>query len=113
MRGTVQVPGIPDVLPGQKVTIYAPSANLSGATLRVISAKHHYGQDNFTTSLELTDDLTNYQSLQLTSMADLLLQIHTPTSKAQRQKDIEMGNPLTLSGQPDFTTTAQTRDYPS
>jgi hypothetical protein len=46
-------------------------------------------------------------------MADLLLQIHTPKSKAQREKDIEMGNPLTLSGQPDFTTTAQTRDYPS
>jgi hypothetical protein len=113
MRGTVQVPGIPDVLPGQKVTVNAPSANLSNATLRVISAKHHYGQDNFTTTLELTDDLTNYQSLQLTSMADLLLQIHTPTSKAQRQKDIEMGNPLTLSGQPDFTTTAQTKDYPS
>jgi len=113
MRGTVQVPGIPDVLPGQKVTINAPSANLSSATLRVISAKQHYGQDNFTTTLELTDDLTNYQSLQLTSMADLLLQIHTPMSKAQRQKDIEMGNPLTLSGQPDFSTTAQTRDYPS
>jgi len=113
MRGTVQVPGIPDILPGQKVTVNAPSANLSNATLRVISAKHHYGQDNFTTTLELTDDLTNYQSLQLTSMADLLLQIHTPKSKAQREKYIEMGNPLTLSGQPDFTTTAQTRDYPS
>jgi hypothetical protein len=113
MRGTVQVPGITDILPGQKVTINAPSANLTNATLRVISVKHHYGQDNFTTTMEVTDDLTNYQSLQLTSMADLLLQIHTPTSKAQRQKDIEMGNPLTLSGQPDFTTTAQTRDYPS
>jgi hypothetical protein len=46
-------------------------------------------------------------------MADLLLQIHTPTSKAQRQKDIEMGNPLTLSGQPDFTTTTQVKDYAS
>jgi hypothetical protein len=75
--------------------------------------KHHYGQDNFTTTLELTDDLVNYQALKVTSMADLLLQIHTPKSKAQREKDIEMGNPLTLSGQPDLTTTAQTRDYPS
>jgi hypothetical protein len=113
MRGTIQVPGIPDILPGQKVTINAPSANLSNAILRVLTVKHHYGQDNFTTTLELTDDLVNYQALKVTSMADLLLQIHTPKSKAQREKDIEMGNPLTLSGQPDFTTTAQTKDYPS
>ncbi len=112
LRGTIQVPGIPAILPGQKVTINAPSANLSNATLRVLTVKHHYGQDNFTTTLELTDDLTNYQALKVTSMADLLLQIHTPSSKPQRQKDIEMGNPLTLSGQPDFTTTAQIRDYP-
>src|SRR3989475_4352342 len=113
LRGTVQVPGIPDILPGQKVTINAPSANLSSTSLRVLTVKHHYGQDNFTTTLELTDDLTNYQALKVTSMADLLLQIHTPHAKAQRQKDIEMGAPTTLSGQPDFTTTAQTRDYPS
>jgi hypothetical protein len=113
LRGTVQVTGIPDILPGQKVTINAPSANLSNAVLRVLTVKHHYGQDNFTTTLELTDDLINYQALKVTSMADLLLQIHTPKSKAQREKDIEMGNPLTLSGQPDFTTTAQTKDYPS
>ncbi len=113
LRGTVQVPGIPDILPGQKVTINAPSANLSNTSLRVLTVKHHYGQDNFTTTLELTDDLTNYQALKVTSMADLLLQIHTPHAKAQRQKDIEMGAPTTLSGQPDFTTTTQTRDYPS
>ncbi|HZY93788.1 MAG TPA: hypothetical protein VFE98_02880 [Candidatus Bathyarchaeia archaeon] len=108
LRGTITVPGIPDVLPGQKVTVTAPSANLTVATLRILEARHRFGTgEGFVTELDLTDDLTNYQALTPVSLSNMLLDM--PTSKTQKRRD-EYNIGLE---KPDPTNVATIVDYPS
>ncbi len=106
-RYTIKVPGISDALPGQKYTITAPSANLSAAVLRATEVRHNYGvREGFTTELDLTDDLTNYTTIEPTKLSNMLLDYHTPAKKRKEEQDVFMGDP-------DPTTTATTVDYPS
>jgi hypothetical protein len=107
MKGSIRVPGISAVLPGQKVTMTAPSANLSAASLRVLEVRHRFGsQEGYTTELDLTDDLTNYQTLEPTRLSNVILELHTPPFKKKEEQDVYMGTP-------DPTTIATTIDYPS
>lgn len=106
LRGTIRVPGIPDVLPGQKVTVTAPSANLSAVALRVLEVRHDYSKAGFTTELDLTDDLTNYQSLEPIKLANLLLDQAAPNFRKKEEHDIAMG-------ELDPTITFTTIDNPS
>ena len=112
LRGSIRVPGTADVLPGQLVTVTAPSANYTNATFRVLQVKHSFGMDGFVTELMLTDDLTNYQALQVTSMSDMLLQLpHTaPVNRRQEQDTLGGG---VMRGTPDPTNLTTTKDYPS
>ncbi len=107
LRGSIRVPGIPDLLPGQKVTITAPSANLSAASLRVLEVRHSFGaQEGFVTEIDLTDDLTSYLVLEPTRLSNMLLEVHTSPFKRREEQDVYMG-------EPDPTTTATMVDYPS
>ncbi len=107
MKGSIQVPGISDALPGQKYTITAPSANLSAAALRAIEVRHTFSTSGgFTTELDLTDDLTNYTTIEPTKLSNMLLDYHTPAKKRKEEQDVFMGDP-------DPTTTATVVDYPS
>jgi len=61
--GVVQVPGITDILPGQKVHIHADKQS-SGAfrvdkNFRCKEIVHTFNTDGFRSTLHLTDDLTN------------------------------------------------------
>ncbi len=106
-RGTISVPGIPDVLPGQKVTVTAPSANLTTATLRVLEVRHRMGTgEGFVTDLDLTDDLTNYQALAPVSLSNMLLDLpQQKTGKRRAEYDIGLEKP-------DPTNGTTTTDYP-
>ncbi len=107
LRGSIRVPGVPDILPGQKVIITASSANLSSATLRVLEVRHTFGaQEGFVTELDLTDDLTSYLVLEPTRLSNMLLEVHTSPFKRKEEQDVYMGDP-------DPTTAATTVDYPS
>lgn len=90
LRGTIRVPGIPDILPGQRITVTAPSANLSAATLRILEVRHSYSKSGFTTELDLTDDLTNYQSLSPISLAKLLTTQDMPGYRKKEEHDVAM-----------------------
>ena len=96
----------------QLVTVTAPSANYAAATFRVLQVKHSFGMDGFITELMLTDDLTNYQALQVTSMSDMLLQLpHTaPVNRRQEQDTLGGG---VMRGTPDPTNFTTVKDYPS
>ena len=108
----VRVDETPDVLPGQLVTITARSGNCTNATFRVLQVKHGFGMDGFITELMLTDDLTNYQALQVTSMSDMLLQLpHTAPSYRRQEQDTLGGG--VMRGTPDPTNLTTTKDYPS
>ena len=110
LKGSIRVPGIADVLPGQLIT--APSANFTNAIFRVLQVKHSFAMNGFTTELMLTDDLTNYQALQVTSKSDVLLQLpHTvPTYRRQEQDTLGGG---VMRGTPDPTNLTTTNDRPS
>ncbi len=107
-RGTISVPGIQDILPGQKVTVTAPSANLTSATLRVLEVRHRMGTgDGFVTDLDVTDDLTNYQALAPVSLSNMLLDLpQQKTGKRRSEYDIGLEKP-------DPTNVTTTVDYPS
>ncbi len=102
LRGTIQVPGIADVLPGQKVTVTASSAGLSAVPLRVLEVRHSYSKSGFSTELDLTDDLTNYQTLEPVRLANLLLDQAAPNFRKKEEHDIAMGE---LDPSITFTTT--------
>lgn len=62
--GTVTVPMIKDLLPGQKMVIYAKktsagSYNINGVDMRVTRIVHNMNANSFTSTLSLTDDVTN------------------------------------------------------
>jgi hypothetical protein len=99
-RGTISVPGIPDILPGQKVTVTAPSATLTSATLRVLEVRHRMGTgEGFITDLDLTDDLTNYQALAPVSLSNMLLDLpQQKTGKRRAEYDIGLEKPDPTNG---------------
>src|SRR5256712_3902718 len=112
LKGSIRVPGVADILPGQLAIVTAPSANYTSAIFRVLQVKHSFGMDGFITELMLTDDLTNYQALQVTSMSDMLLQLpHTaPVNRRQEQDTLGGG---VMRGTPDPTNFTTVKDYPS
>src|SRR2546427_3331738 len=112
VKASIRVPGIPDLLPGQLVTITAPSANYTNATFRVLQVKHSFGMDGFVTELMLTDDLTNYQALQVTTMSDMLLQLPHTAAVNRRQEQDTLGGGV-MRGTPDPTNASTVKDYPS
>ncbi len=60
------------LLPGQKATVITSSSGLTGTALRVLEVRHEFSKAGFTTELDLTDDLTNYQALEPVRLANLL-----------------------------------------
>ena len=73
------------------MTATAASAGLSSAALRVLEVRHEFSKSGFTTELELTDDLTNYQTLEPVRMANLLLDQGTPNFRKREEHDVAMG----------------------
>ncbi len=90
LRGSISVPGLPDILPGQRVTVTAPSAGLSGISLRVLEVRHQFSKAGFTTDLDLTDDLTNYQSVSPVALAKLLTTQDMPGYRKREEQHVNM-----------------------
>ncbi len=99
-RGTISLQGIPDGLPGQKVTVTSPSANLTASTLRVLEVRHRMGTgEGFVIDLDLTDDLTNYQALAPVSLSNMLLDLpQQKTGKRRSEYDIGLERPDPTNG---------------
>ncbi len=100
--GTIRVLGIPDILGGQKVTVTAVSAGLSATMLKVLEVRHDFSKAGFTTELDLTDDLMNYQTLEPIRLANLLLDQAAPNFRKKEEHDVAMGE---LDPSITFTTT--------
>src|SRR5207245_3923769 len=45
VKGSIRIPGMADVLPGQLATVTAPSANYTTATFRILNVTHSFGMD--------------------------------------------------------------------
>jgi hypothetical protein len=73
-KGSFHVPILADLLPGQNLTINAPSANLNNATLRATKVTHHFSLRGFITEVECSDDFTSQQPIERFKLANMLLQ---------------------------------------
>lgn len=76
MFGTFQIPGAPDLLPGQLVHIHANKTNGSfniDDDFRVTNVRHSFTAQGFTTQVSVTDDLYNSITPKTYSLANVLV----------------------------------------
>jgi hypothetical protein len=105
LKGSFHVPIVADLIPGQNITVNAPSANLNNATLRATKVTHHFSLRGFVTDVECTDDFTSQQPIERFKLANMLLQTGHIGHPAREHYDLK-------TAQADPSIVALTDNYP-